>query len=232
MRSLRIGIINIPTGAGRVNWERAFMAVLSRADVFGVNEAFNPEAKKMYVEISERHNYGRFGLKSSGNPIFWDTQKYRSVGGEVIEIHGVGPRYNEWPGFNDSRDLTVVVLRPRDAKGDDEDFVVINSHWVPNGDKVPSVWRGRMRAKSKRALRDVVKRADARGIPCFFIGDTNIHGEFVVTKNFEWIKGKPIDKIGFSVPEGMEHGNSMAQDFSAPIDHKNGTVAVARWGRG
>ena len=88
-----------------------------------------------------------------------------------------------------------------------------------------------MRARSKRALREVVKRADDRGVPCFFVGDTNIHGPFAVAKNFEWAEGKTIDKVGFSVPPGWVHGKSDADQFAAPTDHKHGTIATARWER-
>lgn len=228
----RVGCINIPTGAGRGAWERAFLAVMARSDIFGLNEAFNSEAKRIYAQLAQEHGYGHYALGETGNPIFWDRSKYVFVDGEVRTLHGRGPSYDEWPGFNESRELSVVLLRPRGSRnGDGDEFVVANTHLVPNGNKVLDWWRTKVRTKSRIELRRLVKDAIEEEMPCYLMGDMNIHRPFLIARGFRWIKGKGIDKVGLALPKKFKRGKAKFSEFAAPIDHKHGVATVSEWSR-
>lgn len=230
MTTAKVGCINIPTSVGKSAWERCFIAALTRSDVFGVNEAFHPAAKDLYDRLCKRHEYGHVGLAKTGNPIFWNKAKYTLVDSGDEEIHGRGPGYDEWPGFNDARGFTWAILRPKGAlKGDGEDFMVINTHLVPNGPKVVDWWRVKVRAQSWKVLREVIKAAVHQGLPCFLLGDMNVSAAVPISRLFRWIKGVGIDKVGLGLPPEMKRGECTFVLYAAPTDHHHGVATVARW---
>ncbi len=227
---VKIGCINIPTSVGQESWRDCFEAASSRSEVFGVNEVLSDSAKRIYSSMSEEKRYGHYGLAQGPNPIFWDRSHYTIGDSGTEDIHGRGPFYSRWPGFNEARQLTWVILRPRgSSEADRDEFMVVNTHWVPNGTKVPNAWRLLVRAQSKRALRKVVRGSMRDGMPCFVVGDMNIYEEFRVIRRFEWIRGVGIDKVGLALPKRLTRGDCSFDMYPAPTDHKRGVAAVARW---
>lgn len=222
-RRIRGAIINVPTKVGADAWERCWHEAADRADIFGINEAFNPHAKRLYRGLARQHGYGQYGTRQTGNPIFWDRDVYRKVSGRVHTIHGSsgGLLARRWPGFNAERQITDVVLRHRDTR---QEVAVLNTHWVPNGGRVPSIWRTWARRKSKRLTRKLIRAHLAAGRVVVFMGDTNIREEIGLTKRMVWLRGVGIDKAGIAVPRGMRVRRKRARLFAAPTDHKHGVA--------
>lgn len=225
--------INIPSSVGKNAWEKCFALGMQYGDIVGINEAFHPVAKDLYLEMAAEKGYGQYGLRQGGNPIFWDQLLYRFISGRVRRIHGTGPMYRSWPGFNDARFMTIVVLRPFGMGSDDSrDITVINTHWVPNGNKVPEDWREKMRQRSIRKLTRVVRRHQQRGRVVVVLGDLNMHSAFHIHPSFTWVRGEGVDKIGYAVPDWFIQGGSDFREFKAPTDHRHGVAARLRWRAG
>lgn len=224
---MRIAVINVPTSVGASAWERCFRETAERAPVFGVNETISREAKVLYTKLAHELNLGRACLYVSPNPVFWDRDEYERMEARVHQLHarGTSPLARRFPGFNEARSVTEVVLRDKDTN---KQIVVLCTHWVPEGKKVPAAWRAWARSESMRQIRKLIRFHMRHGRIVYVIGDTNIGGVIDMgIRRFKWIRSDGIDKIGVAVPKGITLKNSDYHKFGAPTDHGAGVVASA-----
>jgi hypothetical protein len=227
---MKVGVINIPA---RLNdrpdpshWERCWTLTADRADLFGVNESFTSSQRDTYLRLAKERGYGQFGTRITPNPVFWDRDHWRKVSGRVHELHTSLSRFREWPGFNEARYVTEVVLRQRGSK---REVTVLCTHWVPEGPKVTDADRDRARRASKSQVADLVRKHTAAGNDVLLIGDTNIHGTFSLgVPGFTWIKSLGVDKVGIAVPLDRAVAHSSVREFAAPTDHRFGVAAAIR----
>ena len=217
--SLRLAVVNIPHKIGADRWEACWDGARRRSAIFGVNESLRGDQRDLYAALAEDTKVGHSGLRQTPNPIFWKKKRFEKVSGEVHQIHGkaAGPLARRFPGFNAERDVNEVVLR---QKENDREVAVLNTHWVPNGRKVNPVWRMKMRRKSKKLVRDLVRKHKRAGRPVFVMGDTNLFLPFWMPQDFKWYRARGIDKLGGTLP-----GKGRA--YPAPTDHKHGVKATA-----
>lgn len=225
---MKAGIINVPTKVGPANWATCFNLMADQAPVFGLNEAKHPNAKGTYRALARGRNLGVYGLRQGPNPVFWDRERFRRTASAHHRLHvrGESALARRWPGFNDARYVTEVVLRDRQDK---TTHAVLCSHWVPNGGKVPNAWRAWARAEAKRGVKRLAKAHLAQGRTVWFLGDTNIKEPFRFggRRRFRWLKGEGIDKVGLWVPAGTTVTNARGKTFPAPTDHHRGVVGHA-----
>ena len=59
---MKVGVINIPTSVGAKAWRRCWLLIAARCSIFGINEAFAPAAKALYIALAQLE---RKGLLSS-----------------------------------------------------------------------------------------------------------------------------------------------------------------------
>lgn len=224
---MRIAIINVPTKVGAVAWERCFRETATRAPLFGINEVIAREAKRLYAAQSKTMGYGHAGLVNSPNPVFYNKALYDRMEVRVHTLHarGTSPLARRYEGFNDARSVSEVVLMERDTH---KQIVVLNTHWVPEGKKVPAAWRAWARSESKRKVRKLIRFHMKHGRIVYLIGDTNIAGVIDMgIRRFKWIRSEGIDKIGVAVPKGTTLKTSDYHKYGAPTDHGAGVIASA-----
>lgn len=223
---MKLGVINIPYKVGPAAWEKCWTETADRAEVFGVNESFTKAQRRLYLRLAKEAGYGQYGTRVTPNPVFWDRSKWRRVEASVYEIHGRGPLFRLFPGFNESRYVTEVVLRHRRRQ---REIVVLNTHWVPEGRKVTAAFRDKARAESKAMVARLMRKHVAAGREVFLVGDLNIHASFVLpVLGFRWARAVGVDKVGVAVPLDREVVRAEADTFPAPTDHKHGVVATIR----
>lgn len=226
--ALRVGVINIPTKVGPTAWLDCWTLTADRCGIFGVNEVFHPNAKALYLELAKEHGYSQYGTRGGPNPVFFDRKRWRRVSGRLHRIHGRGDRFGRWPGFNESRYVTDVVLARRRRPGAPE-VAVLCTHWVPNGRKVTAIFRAAARRQSKKLVEQLMREHQAAGRIVYVIGDTNIARTFKLRgRGFEWIRGKGIDKVGVAVPRRFVVGKTSVDVFDAPTDHHHGVATTAQ----
>ena len=221
---MRIAIINVPVKVGASAWERCFRETAERAPLFGINETKSHEQRVLYRRLAREHGYGSAGM-ASPNVVFFDSARYHKISSRVVPLHprGNGLLARRFPGFNDARSVTEVTLL--DVKSG-EVIVVLCTHWVPEGRKVPGVWRAWARNESKRRIRQMMRRHMKWGRTVFLIGDTNIGGVIDMSvRGFVWIRPEGIDKIGVGLPKGRPLQESEWHRYGAPTDHGAGIVA-------
>lgn len=228
--AVKPGVINIPTNLNDrkdpSHWRVCWTETADRAEIFGVNESFTAGQRETYLRLAKERDYGQFGTRVTPNPVFWDREHWRKVSGRVIELHGALSRHREYPGFNEARFVTEVVLRRRGSK---HEVTILCTHWVPEGDKVTPADRDRARKSSKDQVAALMKRHTAVGRDCVLLGDTNIHGTFSLgIPGFTWIKEDGVDKVGIAVPLDRRVAHSSSREFAAPTDHRTGVAAVVR----
>lgn len=223
MTRLRLGTINVPTKVGPRAWRTCWMKTADRADIFGINEVGARMAKRTYLHLANQHGYDQFGTRITTNPIYWNAGKYRRVSARQYRLHegATGRLARRYPGFNAARYVTEVVLEQ--VAGGPE-IAVLNVHMVAPGRKVNPIWRARMRAQSKRILRQLIAKHQAAGRIVVLLGDTNLRLPFWVCRGWRWLKGRGVDKVGILVPAGIAV-TADVDIFDAPTDHKHG-VAV------
>ena len=221
---LRVGVVNAPTSVGPGAWRDCWEATARRADIFGINEAQAPRAKRLYRRLAKRDGYTQSGLFKSSNPVFWDKSRYRKVAASQYRLHGRGPLWRRWPGFNSRRTATVVVLR---TPGADPDVTAICTHLVPRGRKVPAWWRERARRRSREKLARIVRRHRKRDRVVVVLGDLNMSRAFALP-GVEWVWDVGVDKIGIAVPAGWRMATVDAGRYRARTDHKHGVAASIR----
>lgn len=224
---LSVACINVPTKVGAAAWERCFELLAERGDIFGINEAGSWRAKRLYRRLARELGYAYFGLFIGPNPAFWDRRIYRRHSARQVKLHdrGHGRKARLWPGFNDARYMTVVVLE-RLAGGPLTTY--INLHFVAPGKKVPSRWRAQMRARSIARLRTIVANHLAAGRVVVVNGDAN-RDAFAID-GVTWLDGNGPDLVAIAVPAGVDLGDVELEHFPAPTDHKHGVSAAIEIG--
>jgi len=221
-KRLSTAAINIPIKVGATNWAWCWLGAYSYGAIFGVNESLTKKQRDVYADrmAGSPQPVAQFGLRQTPNPVFWRKERFQRIYGKIHKLHkaGTGPLAKKYPGYNAARYVTEVVLRQR---VDGREFAVLNTHLVPNGPKVDKTWRKKARRKSKRDLRQLVRKHKKAGRGVIVMGDMNLYKPFKMPPGFKWIRKFGIDKIGSTVP-----GN--ASLFAAPTDHKHGVKATLR----
>lgn len=222
---VRVGTINVPEKVGPQAWERCFEEIAERAELFGLQESLSDHQRDTYLDLAREHALRQFGLMKGPNPVFSDPKVWRRLYGSVYRLHGRGPRFRAWPGYNEARYATVTVHEHVTAGG--PQVTVVDAHLVPRGRKVPAWWRKRARRRSLRILADIVRRHVARGRLVVVLGDFNMD-ELPDLPGVHWLHGKGVDKIGVAVPDGWGIAAADVETFPAPTDHRRGVVATFR----
>lgn len=221
-KRLNVAVINAPIKVGADNWAKCWNRAHANSAVFGINESLTKKQRDVYrVQMAKSPKpVGQFGLHQTPNPIFWRKDRFRKLSGKVHQIHpsNTGPLADKYPGFNAARYITEVVLL---QKVDKREFTILNTHLVPNGPKVNDKWRKKARRKSKRDLRQLVRKHKKAGREVIVMGDMNLYKPFKMPPGFKWIRKFGIDKIGSTLP-------GTASLFEAPTDHKHGVKATLR----
>jgi hypothetical protein len=215
---LTVALINVPVKVGAASWEACFR-LAAKSPIFGLNESSTRRQRELYAALSEKIGFSHSGLRNCTNPIFWDADRFTKLFSEVHEIHpaGTGPLADKYPGFNAARTINEVVLA--DSAG--HEFAVLCTHFVPNGVKVNSAWRDKVRKESKRALRKLAQEHREAGRKVVVMGDMNMYEPFRLGKGIRWYRKFGIDKIGGT-------GKGSAKTFKAPTDHKRGVRATLK----
>lgn len=212
--------INIPSKVGSQAWKDCWERAATHGDIIGVQEAFLKRAKQTYLSLAQKHGYAQYGTRMGPNPIFWHKATYKKIEARQVQLHGKGTRYKQYPGFNDARYATVVVLEHRQTS---ERFAVINTHWVPNGTlKTTVAWRTFARKEAIRRVAELATQYTDRGLPVIIMGDFNIRDPFHLVAGFTWTAQSGVDKIGIKLPKTHKLEKSTAHKFTAPTDHKFG----------
>lgn len=219
------GVINIPVKVGARAWRRCFGLMARSCGIFGVNECLSQNQRALYIKLVRRLGLGQYGVRISPNPIFWDKTKYRFVSGRQIRLHGAGDsaKARRWPGFNAARYTTEVVL---EVIATGQEIVVFNTHWAPDGKKVPRWWLIRARRASKKALNSRIAYHTAQGRDTLVMGDFNVFRPFILGV-VRWLRGKGVDKIGIALSR-MRLVRYRVRLIPAPTDHKHGIVVRIR----
>lgn len=226
-------MINVPTKVGPLNWARCFIKTSNRAGVFGINETFSRAAKRTYMALAKARGFGYYGVKQGPNPIFWNKKYWRFVEAKHVKIHGKGPNYRAWPGFNDDRYMTILVLQRVGEKGNPvgPPQAFLFTHWAAFGGnhKVPTKWVNARQAESIEFARGIIELGLDKGMIVWFSGDTNHGGAIDFGKNFHWVKPLGIDKIGVALPKGVKLEHKSVSLFDAPTDHNHGIASTVRF---
>lgn len=220
--NLRVALMNIPTKVGAKAWSRCFQLLVRHGDVFGINEAGSPRAKRLYRDLARAHGYGQFGLNEGPNPIFWNRNVYRFVSGHQIKIHGRGKGRlaRRWPGFNGARFMTVVTLSHIPSG---QLVTFLNWHLVAPGWKVRPRWRSRMRVKSAVLIKRQVTYHRNQGRVVVGLGDANRDAWTV--SGARWLHMDGPDLMLLGLPSGFHLDKADTDAFPAPTDHKHGKSA-------
>ena len=220
---LHLATINVPAKVGRKAWEKCFEETAKRADLFGVNEAFSLRQKATFRRRAKAEGFRQYGLYKGPNPIFHNPNDWRRVRANTYRLHGRGPLWRRWPGFNGSRSATVALFHPVRSAG--APVAVVNTHWVPRGPKVPRVFRDRARRRSERVVARIVRAHLDRGHVVVVMGDLNMTTAPDLP-GVEWVHDRGVDKIGVACPEGWEMTGAGSYRYPAPTDHKKGAAAA------
>ncbi len=217
-----VGMINVPADVGPNAWTECFEIMSNHADVFGINEAINRPQKELYSQLAHDANYGAAGLWSSPNPIFYDRAIFNRLDQRTVTLHGRGPRYSEYPGFNDARFANVVLLQNRKTK---VQATYINVHLAAyNPYKVPGDWVADKHRESLEIIEMLVDKSLNDGDVSLF-GDFNI-GDPIKFPKFKGVKTDWVKKVG--IDKIVRFSNSpkyQLKTFKAPTDHRRGYVA-------
>lgn len=221
---LRVGVINVPTSVGAKAWRECFEATAKHADIFGINEAHSPRQKATFRRLAKRRGLRKYGL-SGPNPLLSDPDRWRRVHQGQHRLHGRGPLWRRWPGFNAARSATVAVYEP--TSGDAPDVMAVNTHLVPRGPKVPGPWRDRARRRAVAHIARLTEAHATKGRVVVLLGDFNMDDAPAIP-GVRWLVGARhgVDKIGVAVPAGWRLGATSTYRFPAPTDHKTGVAAA------
>lgn len=227
----RVGVINVPLKVGEDKWVVCFFKMAGASDVFGINEALNKKAKSTYAKLAKSIGYGSSGLWTSPNPIFWNRKFYRKIRQNTVQLHGRGPNYSKFPGFNDARYANTVIL---ESKLDKSRTMYINVHLAANNaNKVPTSWVNAQQKESIRKIKAIVNESLQAGMDVWLEGDFNIKDtlEFKTRYgNVEQIRPKGLDKIYHFTPNRLPVVDHKVRGVVAPTDHKRGWVASPKNG--
>lgn len=225
-----VGMINVPAGAGKDSWLRCWDIMADATTRFGMNESLYRRQKVAYAAKAKREGWAYAGLWDSPNPIFWDKTKYRKVFHETVKLHGRGPNYRKYKGFNSPRYANVTVLEDIEIGGVQLE-THINVHLAAfNNNKVPNDLVRDWHNDSLLILQRLIQAAINKGHDVWVYGDFNIPGPVKFKINgarYELVKAQGIDKIFHFVPakEGGAKVQYEAHELKAPTDHKHGLVA-------
>lgn len=220
---LRAATINAPHSAGRRAWRRCWGLTARRADVFCLNESWKAQ-RRLYLALCKANGYGYRG--GQPNVVCWDKRRYREVSARTVALHqrAGGWRSRVWPGYNDARSVTEVVL---DDLRDGPEVAVLATHWVPEGRKVARSWRREMRRRSKATVTRLTEQHQAAGRVVVLLGDLNVHHIFDLPP-FTWVRDRGADRIAVATPEGWRIVRTAVHPYDAPTDHKRGYAARIR----
>lgn len=221
---LRLGVINIPISVGPAAWGRCLRETADRADIFGVNESFTLAQRRLFRRVAKALGLLFYLLFRGPNPIFYDPDLWVRVSGRQAKLHGRGPWWRRWPGFNWSRYASIGVFRSTTPGL--PWLTVINTHWVPRGRKVPTWWRNRARRRSIEKAEALVARHRALGRIVIVMGDLNM-GEAPDIRHVQWIRDDAgVDELGIALPDDWRISTVAAARFAAPTDHGHGKSAA------
>lgn len=223
---MRVGTINVPIGAGRQNWAKAFRLMAEATSVFGVNENLTAAQREVFARMARLMGFVWFALNGP-NPIFWEADQYRRHDSGTVPLHARGRSSlaRRYPGYNSGRQATWVVLAS--VADPLREFTVICTHWVPEGPKVPAPFRAWARRESKRGVKRLALIHLRRGRLVFLVGDLNVMAEFSMAIRgfrFVWVRGVGVDKVGVWVPRGVKVSDVNWSRVMAPVDHTHGIV--------
>lgn len=218
--STSVSLVNIPRKVGSAGWLDCITKAFDRGEFTVVNESKpdSPRAK-LYRHVSEQRNRHAFGLNVSPNPVFADAGAWVRISGQVKRLHGRGPYFLRWPGFNERRYVTACGYRHRQLGDTIPKVVVLGTHLVPR-QKVPAWWRKRVRRKSDAILRHLTAAHTAAGRIVVIAGDMN-DDQPPAIPGVTWFRGG-VDWIGVAVPRGVTLTANDAKLFLARTDHKHG----------
>lgn len=225
---LRVAVCNVPISVGAKAWRECFTETAKRGDIFGINESFDDDQRDVFIDEARERRLRQFGVRKSPNPVFSNPRVWRRRHGSVYKLHGRGPLYHVWRGFNEARYATVTVNKPAPRrKGPVVTFVA--PHLVPRGPKVRGWWRNRVRNRSLKILADIIKAHVKRGRVVVIAGDFNMD-DAPDLPGVRWLVGAThgVDKIGVACPDGWRLGATSTYRFPAPTDHKSGVAADLR----
>lgn len=224
---LIVGVINIPVKIGRRAWRRCFGLMARRTDIFGVNECFTKEQRRLYLRLARKLDLGQYGTRIGPNPIFWDAKKYRLIDGRQTRIHpaGTSALARRWRGFNAARYVTDVVLASLDHPG--LEIAAINTHWSAGGWKVPAMWLRGARRQSKKVVNALRAEHTAAGREVVLLGDFNIVRRIFLTA-VRWLRVWGVDKVGIALTAAARLVAHRVLLIKAPTDHKHGVIVRIR----
>ena len=217
-----MALVNVPVKVGARAWRRCWLVMARRSSVLVVNESLSRRQRAVYLALALARGWGQYGTRTSPNPIFYSRRVWRFAAGRVHQLHGTGPWFEQWPGYNGARDVTILIA---DHRRSGLRCAILGTHLVSEGSKVPDGWRDLVRTTSKDTLRTLVQGLMADGCVVLLAGDMNIRDPFPLGPGFTWVRGDGIDKVGVGVPPGVELGHTAWRLVAAPTDHKHGVTA-------
>lgn len=217
--STSVSLVNIPRKVGPAGWLDCIKKAFDHGDLTVVNESKpgSPRAK-LYERVADDRNRSVCGLFGSPNPLFADREKWQRVSGQVKRLHGRGPYFPRWPGFNEARYVTAAAYRAR-GMGSVPMLVLLGTHLVPR-QKVPKWWRKRARRKSDALLSHLVDVHTTAGRIVVVAGDMN-DDEPPAIPGVTWFRAG-VDWIGVAVPRGVTLVGHDRVAFEARTDHQHG----------
>lgn len=215
--SFSVSLVNIPRKVGPVGWADCLEKAFARGDFTVVNESKPRTARaRLYSRMAVAEGRSVFGLDGSPNPVFARAREWRRKSGQVKRLHGRGPYFPRWPGFNERRYVTAASYEHADLAV--PRVVVLGTHLVPR-QKVPQWWRKRARRKSDRLLAHLVAIHTAAGRIVVIAGDMNDdHPPFI--RGVVWVRAG-VDYIGIAVPRGVTLTACESETVAARTDHKH-----------
>lgn len=229
-----VSTINVPWKVGSAAWAECLRrSVTPGVDFIGMNEVFTRQQKSVLAKEMGHHMLAEAGLFTGPNPLFFCSKKYGLVESRNVLLHGRGPQYRTWPGFNERRYANDCALRD---KRTGEEIGVIVTHLVPQpGKKVQKAWRAVVMYRSRLRLNRLIKRHLRVGRnEVWVLGDTNEPGDKPNLYRVKWVRPEGIDKIGLALRK--QKGTAKVRMvrnidwalYQAPTDHKHGLRAWYR----
>lgn len=233
MSQMRVGWINVPSKVGARAWARCWMLMRVHATVFGINETFMKSCKRVYAGLARVNGFGQYGLRQGPNPIFYSRRVWKFVEADHVQLHGKGPNSKKWPGFNDERYLTILVLERRLKRRQGARHAFLFTHWAAFGgnDKVPNKWVNDRHSECIDYVHDIIELGLSKGYIVHFSGDTNMGEPIKLHPKMKMLKNKGIDKYGVAFPPEFEFESGDLTEFNAPTDHKHGYSMKLRFFR-
>lgn len=220
IKRLPMTLINIPNKVGAANVRKCITLAMNKGKVVSVNESFHRRQRDIYAEVAKAKGFSYYGLRLTPNPVFWKSRDFVRQRSKVYRLHGrntTAKNAAKWPGFYDKRELTEVVLKPRNGG---REVAVLNLHMLYDAKVLDREWVEESRKQSLKTIRALTRKHIKAGRVVEVNGDTNMLANFSMPKTFRWYtKAGKIDKAGANRP-------GKASEFAAPTDHKTGVRVV------